>query len=435
MSTMEGVELHSAALEGLCGSRLSKERVTYQCAEHTSGLTRAFLVDVSKDKAEVHPARFCNNCYRACKQHSNLEREGKDYNYAIQVQQWSQHTTDCNTCNIFTNSKKGGRPRKQTKNRGRSPTHTAKVTRAELRNEIRSLAGPQYKGNMPLSPARFVSLVNLKNLVCPMCNCAVDQPVETCCSHLLCAECLCRWLDMTRSAPVCPVCSNQLENTSSICTPSPIVQKTLMELQVHCDNAQHGCRAVPTLGQLREHVSKCHQPYTRVQSPEAGVALPPATELEPATILQVETPLLPPVPGTPPRSLTLDSATPVTLTPTKISAILRRPITTPLSRSEKGSYAPINVMPHFPQVGQMWGYGGELSASTCPRGGAFVHHAITLCGYQCKCPTTPGGEVGGAFDCLRNRIACMCTSCIFYACFFRIPGSSCLRYHVDRGRG
>ena len=67
------------------------------------------------------------------------------------------------------------------------------------------------------------------------------------------------------------------------------------------------------------------------------------------------------------------------------------------------SYAPINVMPHFPQVGQMWGYGGELSASTCPRGGAFVHHAITLCGYQCKCPTTPGGEVGGAFDCSRKK--------------------------------
>ena len=52
---------------------------------------------------------------------------------------------------------------------------------------------------MPLTLVRVVSLVNLKNLVCPTCNCAVDQSaVETC------AECLGRWLDMTRSVPVRP---------------------------------------------------------------------------------------------------------------------------------------------------------------------------------------------------------------------------------------
>ena len=137
---MEEEELHSAALEGLCricGSQLSKDRVTYQCTEHTSGLTCAFLVDVIKDMAEVHPACFCNNCYRACKQHSNLEREGKDHNCTIRVQQWSEHAMDCN---IFTNRNKGGRLGSRQKLVG-DQQHTQQT---ELRNEIRSLAGPQY---------------------------------------------------------------------------------------------------------------------------------------------------------------------------------------------------------------------------------------------------------------------------------------------------
>ena len=178
------LELHSAALAGLCricGGRLSNHRVTYECTEHTNGLMGAFLVDISQDKPDVHPARFCNNCYRAYRQHEKMESEGKDYNCSIQVPQWNEHTTNCDRCNKFTNSKKGGRPKKATKNRGR-PKHTEaedNVTRAGIKYQIRSLAGPQYKATMPLSPVRFVSLISLKTLVCPICKCTVDQPVET----------------------------------------------------------------------------------------------------------------------------------------------------------------------------------------------------------------------------------------------------------------
>ena len=129
------LELHSAALAGLCricGGRSSNHRVTYECTEHTKGLMGTFLVDVSQDKPDIHPAHFCNNCYRACR-HEKPESEGKDYNCSIQVQQWDEHATD--TCNKFSNSKKGGRPKKATKNCGR-PKHTEaedNVTRAKIK--------------------------------------------------------------------------------------------------------------------------------------------------------------------------------------------------------------------------------------------------------------------------------------------------------------
>ena len=175
---------------------------------------------------------------------------------------------------------------------------------------------------MPPSPVRFVSLISLKTLVCPICKCIVDQPVETGCSHLLCAQCFCSFLDVMRSMPSCPVCSTEFKEKSSIHAPSPVVQEILKELQIHCDNFQHGCPAVLTLGQLRDHVNECHQPYTRIRSPVEAVALQPATESA----------MLPPVLSTPPHSSVPATAT---LTPSKISAILSQPITTPLSGSEK----------------------------------------------------------------------------------------------------
>ena len=140
------LELQSAGLCRICGGRLSNQRVTYEGTKHTNGLIGAFLVDVSQDKPDVHPARFCNNCYRAYRQHEKLESEEKDYNCSVQIPQWNEHT-NCDMCNKFTNIKKGGRPKKATKNLGR-PKHTEaedNVTRAEIKYQIRSLAGPQYK--------------------------------------------------------------------------------------------------------------------------------------------------------------------------------------------------------------------------------------------------------------------------------------------------
>ena len=106
--------------------------MTYECTEHTKGLMGTFLVDVSQDKPDIHPAHFCNNCYRACRQHEKLESEGKDYNCSIQVQQWDEHATVIHATNSPTVKREEG-PRRRQKIVGDQNTQADSVTRAKIK--------------------------------------------------------------------------------------------------------------------------------------------------------------------------------------------------------------------------------------------------------------------------------------------------------------
>jgi len=81
-------------------------------APSTNGLMGAFLVDVSQDKPDIHPACFCNNCYRAYRQHEKLESEEKDYSCSVQIPQWNEHTTVICATNSPTLKREEG-PRRQ----------------------------------------------------------------------------------------------------------------------------------------------------------------------------------------------------------------------------------------------------------------------------------------------------------------------------------
>ncbi len=93
-----------------------------------------------------------------------------------------------------------------------------------------------------------------------------------------------------------------------------------MKLQLHCDKLTSGCPAIINLRHLSEHVAQCCPPYPCSQSQSSTVPLLPVSSSSS-------------IPTTPPR---LPLASRVhTLTPSKISAILDRPLEMPLSGAEK----------------------------------------------------------------------------------------------------
>ena len=251
------------------------------------------------------------------RENAKREEKGRDYNCATEIVEWNEHTSDCLACKLYRQYKKGGRPCKKRRKRGRpSATETTKVSFMELKSRVESVAGPIYKVNTPLSPARFISLVGLKHLLCPLCNTVVDSPVETSCGHVVCAPCCTSWLDDTRARggePSCPRCFTQFACSGDINALSPVLQGVLGDLQLHCDNR---CSAVVTLQQLREHLQHCHPPTIRA-SPSSAIISPS------------------PTPHSPPPSPPPSTSTANTLTPTKISAILNRSADTPLSKEEK----------------------------------------------------------------------------------------------------
>jgi len=353
---MAEVELHSSALAALCrvcGKRLDNQRVSYFCSSHAEGLRRAFGLTTAGDSHEIHPQKFCNGCYRALTQYMKVEEEGRDYNSAISVVEWREHTDhECQTCQLYTRSKVGGRPPKGRKNRGRPRNvelEEATVSRSELKQQAKAVAGPSFNSQAALHPARLIHHIGMQNLICGLCNNVVNEPVETRCSHLVCSSCFCDSIDRARTGvPSCPVCKVEFAAKSDIHAVSPVVQRMLRKLEIRCDNFQAGCTTVVTLQELHDHTVQCAPP-TRS-----------SIEISPAVSLASHSAMHPPA-----------STSNTQLTPTKISAILSRPMNTPLSRPESKAMTHLVKCAMNAQVQSTF----DLE---CPTGGQVSSH------YSCQ---------------------------------------------------
>ncbi len=253
---------HLKALESLCricGTLLASHKVTHSCAKYPAHLALAFCINVASDTHNIHPARMCNNCYRTMSRHESRQKTGTSYASSTEVVEWQQHETTCSTCSLYINKKKGDRPRKQAKNRGRPPsTQGPHLTGDELKHHIAEISGESLQCKEPLHPDRFTSFVGITTLLCSACGNVVDRPVEMKCGHIACAACL---IDRQSSLLLkCPGCSHQLCCHEDVKQVSPVVMNILRELQVHCDNHHLGCQVVIPLQGLRDHSSQCHSP-------------------------------------------------------------------------------------------------------------------------------------------------------------------------------
>ena len=275
----------------ICGTIIVSHRVTYLCSEHIQGIREGLKVCVEGDDPEIHPSKFCNNCYRA------ISRRGS----SVMPVQWEGHADQgCETCSRYNQKAKGGRPKKRTR-RSNDPVS---ITSSELLQHTGSLLPqlPSLKSQKALHPNRFMPPlppVSLDDFTCPVCCMVLDQPVETVCGHIVCQCCLSKWLHVCDHAkPSCPCCPTQLNITSDIKPVTRVVQNILAGLQVKCDHNR--CSAVMDLANLRQHMERCspdHAAQVLICSPPLLVpsdvppSAPPSGASTPSLKSIIESPL------------------------------------------------------------------------------------------------------------------------------------------------
>ena len=124
-------EFHSECLKKLCrvcGNYLQHSRAVYTCANHRDDLMKVFCLDHTRDLDGIHPPFFCERCQAVLDREVTSTSKDEVYLHSVRVHEWSGHSElDCHVCHKVAVSKKGGRPKKVTKNRGMptaGSTHT-----------------------------------------------------------------------------------------------------------------------------------------------------------------------------------------------------------------------------------------------------------------------------------------------------------------------
>lgn len=106
-----------------------------------------------------------------------------------------------------------------------------------------------------LRALEYISEVD-PNLVCPICQCPFQNPVQLECDHSFCKDCLRQSFNINaerqRSRP-CPTCRRPHSVVVERQAPR-YVQRMLDELMVKCPNDEAGCKTQLKRGEVRDHI-------------------------------------------------------------------------------------------------------------------------------------------------------------------------------------
>lgn len=91
------------------------------------------------------------------------------------------------------------------------------------------------------------------DLICCICQCVLEGPVESPCRHVFCKVCIETWLHRNRN---CPTCRHRLKNRH-LKPILPIVQNMLNRLLMYCDFRINGCDERLPLEVYDKHIKEC----------------------------------------------------------------------------------------------------------------------------------------------------------------------------------
>ncbi|MCJ1396057.1 hypothetical protein MMC18_008944 [Xylographa bjoerkii] len=105
-----------------------------------------------------------------------------------------------------------------------------------------------------------------QNLVCPICQCPMVEPVETECGHTFCSQCLCTALDHQGDERTCPSCrkSFPIVNLDPV---NNLVHRILDDLVVRCVSKNKGCLATMARSNILDHVKR-HCGFSDIACPD-----------------------------------------------------------------------------------------------------------------------------------------------------------------------
>ena len=69
----------------VCGGPVKQNRL---CRDHEAALKSVFSIDISTDRANVHPQKFCKRCYAVVSRSRKAEAEGRVYLHAVEPAEW-----------------------------------------------------------------------------------------------------------------------------------------------------------------------------------------------------------------------------------------------------------------------------------------------------------------------------------------------------------
>ena len=89
----------------VCGGLLQRGKrkdTIYTCSSHQKSLQDTFGVDVSNDRADVHPQQYCSRCYSVVRRQSAAAAQGVPYRHSVAIFNWQEHTEE--DCTVSSNS-------------------------------------------------------------------------------------------------------------------------------------------------------------------------------------------------------------------------------------------------------------------------------------------------------------------------------------------
>ena len=183
---------HSAALEKLCRicGNLFKSNKSFLIESYKSDLEKVFYIRFTEDDKNIHPAKFCINCYKRWK---NVTNRKTTLNF--KVFEWLIHVEDCTVCDLASSLAKGGKKRKDSGAKGRPSCSKTRWTREHSLNlslKFRDEVSREiFKENIcsQLNP-------HLKFVLCDVSDNVMRNPVRiTICDHTFCCDCLLKYIE------------------------------------------------------------------------------------------------------------------------------------------------------------------------------------------------------------------------------------------------
>ena len=107
-----------------------------------------------------------------------------------------------------------------------------------------------------------------QNLVCPICQCPMIDPVETECGHTFCSQCLRSAMDHQYSEKTCPSCRNSLAQVN-LGPLNRLVNRMLDDLIVRCVSKSKGCLATLARSSILDHVDR-HCGFSDIPCPDTS---------------------------------------------------------------------------------------------------------------------------------------------------------------------
>lgn len=209
----------------VCGGKLSRYKVSYDCHTSTSRAKLALLeVNTANDDSGVHPQRFCYGCNNICKRAERALKEGKDYTPRLTRFEWGKESE-------AALRRVGAKPKK-------APIGRPSQTILELVAHMKEKAPPSIRLTLNLRERLSCHSSVEGDLKCILCNLILERPLLlTTCNKLVCMSC-CVKHTYTHADLQCPCGgAHNIDTKSSIPAPAA-VQRMLREIVFPCENCQ-----------------------------------------------------------------------------------------------------------------------------------------------------------------------------------------------------